>query len=41
MKPIDVLRTFRDLLYRSFDQSADALFDLDDATLTAEAVPSP
>lgn len=41
MEPIDALRTFRDSLYRCFDQRADALFELGDALLTAGVVPSP
>src|SRR5215210_4792092 len=41
MEPLDVLRAFRDSLYRCFDRRADALFELGDAILTAEVVPSP
>src|SRR5918992_1699061 len=41
MEPIDALRTFRDSLYRCFDQRTDALFELGDALLTAGVVPSP
>ncbi len=38
---LDALRTFRDSLYRCFDRRADALFELADAILTADVVPSP
>jgi hypothetical protein len=41
MEPLDALRTFRDSLYRCFERRADALFELADAILTAEAAPSP
>jgi hypothetical protein len=41
MEPLDVLRAFRDSLYRCFERRADALFELGDAILTAEVVPSP
>jgi hypothetical protein len=40
MEPLDALRNFRNSLYRCFDPSADALFELTDAILTANAVPS-
>jgi hypothetical protein len=33
--------TFRESLYRCFDRRAEALFELTDAILTAEQVPSP
>ena len=40
--PFDALRAFRDLLYRSFERRADALFELGDAVLSAaQVVPSP
>jgi hypothetical protein len=39
---LDALHTFRKSLYRCFDRRADALFELTDALLTADAViPSP
>ena len=38
---LDVLRTFRESLYRCFGRRADALFELTDAILTAGVVPSP
>src|SRR5436190_7325629 len=38
---LDALHTFRESLYRCFDRRADALFELTDAILTAEQVPSP
>jgi hypothetical protein len=41
MQPLDVLRTFRDSLYRCFERRTDALFELGDAILTAEVVSSP
>jgi hypothetical protein len=41
MEPLDELRAFRDSLYRCFERRADALFELGDAILTAEVVPSP
>ncbi|MDQ3928477.1 MAG: transposase [Chloroflexota bacterium] len=41
MKPIDTLHIFRNSLYRCFDRRADALFELNDAILTAGTVPSP
>jgi hypothetical protein len=39
--PLDALRSFRDSLYRCFVRRADALFELEDAVLTAGIVPSP
>ena len=39
--PFDTLHAFRGSLYRCFDRRADALFELDDAVLTAGVVPSP
>jgi hypothetical protein len=44
MEPYDALhafRSFRDSFYECLDRRADALFDLADALLTAQAVPSP
>jgi hypothetical protein len=41
MEPLDVLRAFRDLLYRCFKRRANALFELGNAILTGEVVPSP
>jgi hypothetical protein len=41
MEPSDVLRAFRQALYECFYRRADALFELTDALLTADAVPSP
>jgi hypothetical protein len=41
MEPSDVLRAFRQTLYECFNRRADALFELTDAVLTADAVPSP
>jgi hypothetical protein len=44
MEPYDALqtlRTFRDSLYKCFDRRADALFELTDAILTADVLPSP
>jgi hypothetical protein len=41
MEPCDVLRTFRQSLYECFNRRADALFELTDSLLTADAVPSP
>ncbi len=41
MEPLDALRALRDSLYRCFDRRADALFELTDAILTADGVPSP
>ena len=44
MEPFDALhafRSFRDSFYECLDRRADALFDLTDALLTAEVVPSP
>jgi hypothetical protein len=41
MEPSDVLRAFRQSLYECFNRRADALFELTDALLTADAVPSP
>jgi len=44
MEPSDALRAFRSFrnsFYGCLDRRADALFDLTDALLTAEAVPSP
>jgi hypothetical protein len=41
MEPSDVLRAFRQSLYECFNRRADALFELTDAVLTADAVPSP
>ena len=41
MEPLDTLHTFRDPLYHCFDRRADALFEIDDAVLTAGVVPSP
>ncbi len=38
---LGALRTFRDSLYRCFDRRADALFELADAILAADVVPSP
>ncbi len=38
---LDTLRAFRGSLYRCFDRRADALFELGDAILTADVVPSP
>ena len=41
MEPSDALRTFRYSLYECLYRRADALFELTDAILTADAVPSP
>ncbi len=44
METFDALhafRSFRDSFYECLDRRADALFDLTDALLTAEVVPSP
>ena len=41
MKPPNALRAFRRSLYECFHRRADALFDLADALLCADAVPSP
>lgn len=44
MEPFDAphaLRTFRDSLYACLHRRADALFELTDAILTADAAPSP
>ena len=44
MEPYDALhafRSFRNSFYECLDRRADALFDLTDALLTADAVPSP
>ena len=41
MEPLDVLRAFRDSLYRCFERRADALFELGDALLSAGVVSSP
>jgi hypothetical protein len=38
---LDALHTFRKSLYRCFDRRTDALFELTDALLTADAIPSP
>jgi DDE superfamily endonuclease len=38
---MDTLRAFRSSLYECFHRRADALFELTDALLTAEALPSP
>jgi hypothetical protein len=38
---LDTFRAFRNSLYNCFYRRADALFELTDAQLTAEAVPSP
>jgi hypothetical protein len=38
---LDTLRAFRNSLYECFDRRADALFELTDALLTADVVPSP
>jgi len=38
---LDTFRAFRSSLYNCFHRRADALFELTDALLTAEAVPSP
>ena len=41
MESSDALRAFRRSLYECFHRRADALFDLADALLCADAVPSP
>jgi DDE superfamily endonuclease len=41
MESYDALRAFRRSFYECLDRRADALFELTDAILTAEAVPSP
>ena len=44
METFDALhafRSFRDSFYECLDRRADALFELTDALLSAEAVPSP
>ena len=41
MEPSDALRTFRYSFYEYLHRRADALFELTDAILTADAVPSP
>lgn len=38
---LDALRVFRDSFYRCFGRRADALFELTDALLTTDTVPSP
>lgn len=38
---LDALRAFRDSFYRCFGRRADALFELTDALLTTDTVPSP
>ena len=40
MEPFDALRAFRRSLYDCLQRRADALFELADAILTADAVPS-
>jgi hypothetical protein len=44
MEPFDALhafRSFRTSFYECLDRRADALFDITDSLLSAEAVPSP
>ncbi len=41
MEPHDALHAFRHSLYQCFHRRADALFELTDAILTADTVPSP
>jgi hypothetical protein len=38
---LDTFRAFRSLLYNCLHRRADSLFELTDALLTAEVVPSP
>ena len=38
---LETLRTFRHSLYECFDRRADALFEITDAILTADVLPSP
>jgi hypothetical protein len=41
MEPYDALHSFRRSFYECLQRRADALFELTDALLTSEAVPSP